>query len=124
MTGGGDRRRPKIMGLIGCSGRRPGDGLGRIWPRIGRFHVNGARGTLRGVNGETHPSESDNVRRDSRSVEVVRQSGTLGFARDERGGVASEPSGSGANRADTLPERIATRRPQRTAGRLEQLKID
>src|ERR1700677_681223 len=124
MTGGGDRRRPKIMDLIRRSGRRPGDRLGGLWPRIGAVHVDGARRTLGGVDGETNPSESDNVRRDARSVEVVRQSKTLGFAGDERGSVASEPSWSGANRADTLPGRVATRRPQRTARRLEQLKID
>src|SRR6202453_2607176 len=124
MTGGGDRRRPKIMDLIRRSGRRPGDRLGGIWPRIGWLHVDGARWTLGGVDGETNPSESDNVRRDARSVEVVRQSKTLGFAGNERGSVAGEPSWSGANRADTLPGRVATRRPQRTAGRLEQLKID
>src|ERR1700722_15989624 len=124
MTGGGDARSRKILNLARALGRRPGDGLGRIWSRIGRFHVNGARGTLRGVDGETHPSESDNVRRDARNVEVVRQSGTLGFAGDERGGVAGEPRWSGANRAEKLHGRAPTRRHQPTAGRLEQLKID
>jgi hypothetical protein len=112
------------MSLIGRSGRRPGDGLGHTWSRIRGFHVNGTRGTLRGVDGETHPSESDNVRGESRGIEVVRESGALGFAGDERGGGAGEPSWSGADRAHTFPERIATRRPQRTAGRLEQLEID
>src|ERR1700678_825248 len=124
MTGGGDRRRPKIMDFIRRSGRRPGNGLGGIWPRIRWLHVDGARRTLGRVDGETNPSESDNVRRDARSVKVVRQSKTLGFAGNERGSVAGEPSWSGTNRADTLPGRVATRRPQRTARRLEQLKID
>ena len=111
MTGGGDRRRPKIMDLIRRSGRRCGDGLGGIWPRIRRLHIDRARGALRGVDGEAHPSESDDVWRDSRRVEVVRQSGALGFTRDERGGVAGKPSRSGANRAHTFPKRIAARGP-------------